>query len=392
MMSRLALRALALMACLVVAACSVAGQQPMPATLNDAACDVSAALLFDGEAANRSISEQVDLGPRMPGSNASLALRTIMLEAAEANGWSAETQVHERHGMNLSNVILTLNGSAAAPRTAVVLSAHYDSRNIADQDLNASNRSLPVPGANDGASGTAVLLQFISIAPQLNLEHDLVLFFNDAEDQNENYTEGAEAWADNLTNADVQRIESFLLLDMVGDADLHLHDIEPGNQTLKQRLLALGAALGMVADQVDCDGDLGQDIMRYNVTTAVIDDHVHPHALGIPSVNLMDPVYGEPKSGTFGSYWHTMEDTPDKVSAESLERVGRLVEVALRTGALLNVDPQEQPESNDPDPTPTDTETSSAPPRNSGLLALGLVGLFLILGLIGTAEWYLKRH
>lgn len=130
MMSRLTLRALALMACLVIASCSVAGQQPMPPTLNDAACDVSSELLFDGAAANQSISEQVDLGPRTPGSNASLALRTIMLEAAEANGWLAETQVHERHGMNLTNVILTLNGSAAAPRTAVVLSAHYDSATL----------------------------------------------------------------------------------------------------------------------------------------------------------------------------------------------------------------------------------------------------------------------
>ena len=391
MMSRPALRAWLLLACLAVASGSAHGQQPAPTTLEDAACDASASLLFNGSTANRSITEQVNLGPRLPGSNASHALRAIMLEAAEANGWMAELQVHERHGMNLTNVILTLNGTAAGPRTAVVLGAHYDSRNIADQDLNASNRSQPVPGANDGASGTAVLLQFITIAPQLNLEHDLVLFFNDAEDQNENFTEGAAAWADNLTGEDVERIESFLLLDMVGDADLQLHDIEPGNRTLKQRLLAIGAALGMVGDQTDCNGDIGQDIMRYNVTTAVLDDHIHPHALGIPSVNLMDPVYGEPKTGTFGTHWHTMEDTPDKVSAASLEHVGRLIEVALRTGALLDVDPLEEHESTDPDPTPTDTETSSAPPRNTGLLALGLTGLLLILGLIGVAEWFLKR-
>ena len=127
-------------------------------------------------------------------------------------------------------------------------------------------------------------------------------------------------------------------------------DIEPGNQTLKQRLLVLGAALGMVADQADCDGALGQDIMRYNVTTAVIDDHVHPHALGIPSVNLMDPVYGEPKSGTFGSYWHTMEDTPDKVSAESLERVGRLVEVALELVHCWMLTPRNNPNQTIPTP------------------------------------------
>jgi len=69
----------------------------------------------------------------------------------------------------------------------------------------------------------------------------------------------------------------------------------------------------------------------------VIDDHYHAHVRNIPSIDIMDPEYGEPTPYAFGSLWHTMEDTPDKVSATSLEQVGRLVELGLRTDAFVGI-------------------------------------------------------
>jgi glutaminyl-peptide cyclotransferase len=299
-------------------------------------CESVPSLAFNGSLANRSVQWQVDLGPRIPGSNASLAFREHLQTTLEPLGWNYTETVHQRHGMNLTNVEARWNGTVHGTGQ-VVLSAHYDSRNIADWDSNESNRSLPVPGANDGASGAAVLMELARHIPNLGLAHDVVLFWNDAEDQNENFTAGAEAWAENLSTEDIASTHAFVLLDMVGDADLQLRNINPGNDTLKQRIVELAAALGMIEDRLDCNGTLGLDIVQYDIEVGVLDDHYHAHVRNIPSIDVMDPVYGEPKWGTFGTFWHTMQDTPDKVSAESLGMVGRLIELGLRTDAFVNI-------------------------------------------------------
>ena len=146
----------------------------------------------------------------------------------------------------------------------------------------------------------------------------------------------------------------------------------------------------MIAGEEGCDGTPGLNIMQYNVSTAVLDDHVHPLALGIPSVNIMDPVYGEKKIGTFGTYWHTMEDTPDKVSASSLERVGRLVELGLRTQAFLDLEPPvETPQVEEEVAVVEPTTPDSA--QNTGLAVLAGLGLGLVLGLIAFTEWLLRK-
>ena len=317
-------------------------------------CDQLPSLAFNGSFANLSVQWQVDLGPRTPGSNASLAFREHLQSTLEPHGWNMTQTVHTRHGMNLTNVEARWHGTVEGAGQ-VVISAHYDSRNIADRDSNESNRSLPVPGANDGASGAAVLMELARHVPDLALPYDVVLFWNDAEDQNDNYTVGAEAWAENLSASEVASTHAFVLLDMVGDADLQLQNINPGNDTLKQRIVDLATALGMVADKEDCNGTLGLDIVQYDIEVGVLDDHYHAHVRNIPAIDLMDPVYGEPKLGTFGTYWHTMEDTPDKVSAESLELVGRLVELGLRTDAFVNISNEaESPSDNNDSIQPGD--------------------------------------
>lgn len=300
-------------------------------------CDMIDELTFNGTLANDSVQWQVDLGPRLPGSNASLAFRDNIKGLLEPAGWDITEVEHHRHGMNLTNLHARWASTANDSDGQVVISAHYDSRGAADRDENETNRSLPVPGANDAASGAAILYELARHIPSMNLTYDVVLFWNDAEDQGDNYTLGSEAWAENLSASEINATHAFVLLDMVGDADLQLQNINPGNDTLKARLVDLGSALGLVNESKDCNGTLGRDIIQYDVVVPVLDDHVHPHALGIPSIDIMDPVYGEPKFYSFGSYWHTMEDTPDKVSAESLGHVGRLVELGLRTDAFIDL-------------------------------------------------------
>ena len=343
-------------------------------------------LEFNGTKANASIAWQVGLGPRVPGSNGSAAFRqNITMELDEA-GWDVSTSSHISHGLNLTNVFARWNSTSGGTEQ-IVLSAHYDSRSQADQDLNESNRSLPVPGANDGASGVAVLLELAHHIPQMNLDYDVVLFLNDAEDQGNNYTLGAEAWADNLTESEINATRAFILLDMIGDADLQLHNIQPGNETLKSVIVEMGTALGMVEGEVGCDGTFGSDIIQYDVVVGVIDDHIHPHNLGIPSIDLMDTAYGEPRMMTFGSYWHTMEDTPDKVSAESLEHVGRLVELGLRSDAFFELESPEEPDAlvdaKDDLVEPDSSEAEhNGSPRLATLAGLALLVVAVLLAMI----------
>jgi len=360
-----------------------------------ALCDISEDLVFNGTNANNSVGWQVSLGDRIPGSEPSAHFRAAVEENITAWGWEVHTQQHVSHGMNLTNLFGTLNGTGDEERGRIVISAHYDSRNVADKDLNVSNQSLPVPGANDAASGAAILIELARIIPAMNLTQDITLFWNDAEDQNDNYTLGAEAWADNLSDDEIDTMESFVLLDMVGDRDLQLQSIYIGNSTLKSRAQTLGGALGMVNGTTSCTGENGDGTMQYNITAYVGDDHQHPDALGIPTLSFMDPQYGEKVPGTFGEYWHTMEDTPDKVSEESLGAVGRLVELGLRSGAFVIYE-EEQNQLVDENTTGDEVEESndaSEPVSHSltGLVILAGLSLFAIVGLIVFAEWKLKR-
>jgi len=348
-------------------------------TDSDPLCERVDELLFNGSQANATVQWQVSLGPRVPESNASLAFREHVNATLSQAGWQVQQTVHERHGMNLTNIEARWTAPGSQGRQ-VVLAAHYDSRNIADKDLNETNRSLPVPGANDGASGVAVLLELATIVPGLNLSYDVVLFLNDAEDQNQNFTVGAEAWAENLSTEEIANTEAFVLLDMVGDAHLQLRNINPGNETLKERTVRLAEALGLVADTNDCNGAAGLDIVQYDIKVGVLDDHYHTHVRNIPSIDIMDPEYGEPTPYSFGSLWHTTEDTPDKVSATSLEQVGRLVELGLRTGAFVGIVTSEdstEPQQEEPSTPPSDEEEVEGG-GNPRMAMAGLATLFIV--------------
>ena len=110
-------------------------------------------LSFNGDNANQSVQFQVDLGPRIPGSAASSALR----ESIKSNltGWHINEATHHSNGYTLTNLFATWNKGQGS---TVVFAAHYDTRHKADQDWNESRRNEPIDGANDGA----VVLRFCS--------------------------------------------------------------------------------------------------------------------------------------------------------------------------------------------------------------------------------------
>ncbi len=137
-------------------------------------------LSFDGEMANESVQFQTSLGPRLPGSAASSALR----ESIKSNltGWEITEKTHHVNGMVLTNIFATWNPGLGS---TVILAAHYDTRGQAENDWNESRRDEPILGANDGASGVAVLLELAKHIPAMNLSHEITLFFTDGEDQGE---------------------------------------------------------------------------------------------------------------------------------------------------------------------------------------------------------------
>jgi len=294
-------------------------------------------LSFDGDVANQSVQFQTDLGPRLPGSAASSELRESI--KSNLSGWHITESTHHVNGMVLTNLFATWNKGAGS---TVMFAAHYDTRHKGDLDWNESMRDKPIDGANDGASGVAVLIELARHIPSMNLTHEVTLFFTDGEDQGEysnasSWILGARAWADNLTFSEADKIESFILVDMIGDSDLTLRKTNPGNTSLWNRTENKIRYL----DEVCNYGDSTYfDFEEYD---SIIDDHVPADELGIPAIDIIDTRYGEGAS-FLGGHWHTHNDTADKVSADSLQKIGYILESGLKTGSWLNIRVQENTE------------------------------------------------
>ena len=243
------------------------------------------------------------MGPRWPGSEGHTRVRQYIRETMTSLGWEVTAQSFEYQGFQAQNLIAKAN---IGKGPIIIVGAHYDTRRIADQ----SNTSVPVPGAVDGASGVAVLLE-LGRSLDLNLVgNELWLVFFDIEDQGRggmpgfDYAAGAAYMAENLT----VEPEAMILVDMVGDADQQLYYEGNSDRALQQELWALAANLGY--------GGVFIPQLRHTV----IDDHVPFARRGIPAVDIIDFDY---------PYWHTTEDTIDKASPTSLLRVGRTLEVWL---------------------------------------------------------------
>jgi len=206
------------------------------------------------------------------------------------------------------------------------------------------------------------------------------ILLTDAEDQGVTPSMlGAKAWAENRTVEDISRIEAFLLVDMIGDADLKIHRTFPpyigdeDGDRLWAAVETLSEPLGLLDNMTDCNGNPGLDIVNLSHTDGVIDDHVPMLNVGIPAIDFIDIRYGENATAWQG-YWHTHDDTPDKVSADSLAHIGRLIELGLREGAWLDV------ESNQSDDSPLIEEDQ---PSTYGPMVTGSV--FAVIALIFVA-------
>ena len=261
---------------------------------------------FSGEQALVHVEAQVALGPRITGTEGNLAGGDYILRQLQAAGWAAEFQPFEYQGTAARNVIGRAN---VGKGPVIILGAHYDTRRRADED--ASDPTAPTPGANDGASGVAVLLE---LARTLDLEaipNEIWLAFFDAEDNGNldgwDWIAGSRYMASQLTEPLPQ---AMILFDMIGDADQQIYIDTNSDAGLSAALWQTAAQLGYSRQFIP--------LPRY----AMLDDHTPFAELGIPAVDIIDFDY---------PYWHTTQDTPDKLSAASLERAGRTVETYLES-------------------------------------------------------------
>lgn len=274
---------------------------------------------FDADKAWGHLLKQCDFGPRVPGTQAHLNTRDYMAQELKKTCDDVKIQdfsYHWKYGrktLDLFNVIGTQNWKEAKVR--VVLTAHWDSRPMSDQDPEPANRNKPVPAANDGASGVAVLLE-LARAMKGRLPKDLgvMYFMNDGEDLGPGSEEMYLGVRQFVRELQTPKPNYGILLDMIGDKDLTV-PMEPSSMRLAPSLLRAfyrhAASIGM---QGTFPSEYGPEIE---------DDHLVLNRGGIPTIDLIDFDY-EP--------WHTVNDTPDKCSAESLRKIG----VTLETWLLKN--------------------------------------------------------
>ncbi len=261
-------------------------------------------LAFSGERAYRHLSTYMQFQPRNTGSPGWRRAGDYIIEQMKAAGWQVEEQPFEYKGVTGRNII-----AKRGTGPVLIIGAHYDGRKYADKDPDPAKQRDPMPGANDGGSGVAVLLELAGHIDVDRLGREVWLTFFDAEDNgNLEGWEYAVGSAHMVQHLEV-RPEAMILLDLIGDADLNIFYEYNSTPELSRSIWRTAAELGY-----------SQFVPEFKY--AIIDDHTAFLNAGIPAVDVIDFDY---------PYWDTTNDTLDKVSAESLEVVGRTIERWLET-------------------------------------------------------------
>jgi Zn-dependent M28 family amino/carboxypeptidase len=261
---------------------------------------------FDGQKALEDVAYQVSLGARIPDSPAHQQVENWIVNEIKSAGWQAELQNDTVMGHPVHNIIAKYGQGGPW----VVVAAHYDSRLKADQDPDPQKRNQPVPAANDGASGVAVMLELARILPTHiggNIGSNIAgyrqiwLVFLDAEDNGDipgwDWILGSKSFVGSLQD----KPDAAVVIDMIGDANLDIYEELNSNPKLTGQIWGQANSLGY------SQYFISQPKYR------MLDDHIPFIDAGIPAVDVIDFDY---------PYWHTTADTTDKVSAHSMKVVG----------------------------------------------------------------------
>lgn len=276
---------------------------------------------FSGERAYTLIQTQLDFGARNPNSEGHqkmlLYLKStldsladeVILQSFDFKGYDNET-------LHLTNVIARFNPAA---KKRIFFCAHWDTRPMADMETDPELKDIPIPGANDGGSGTAILLVLAEILQKHNPGFGVDLIFFDGEDYGKRYDNdmfclGSQYFA-------VSEILNFnpsfgILLDLIGDREA----------AFKQEQYSLRYAQDIVKLVWSIAGKLGVNEFLNAQNGAINDDHVPLNRAGIRTINVIDSdLIGHGNADERRNYWHTHNDTMENISVETLQNVGTVM-------------------------------------------------------------------
>lgn len=293
---------------------------------NTRECEPDNSLNFNADSAYKFVQEQVDFGPRVPNTPAHDSCAVFLIRKLTEYG--AKVYVQNANVKRFDGKILKIQNIIGSyypeKKRRVLLMAHWDSRFYADMEKDSLQRRIPIAGANDGASGVGVLLE---IARQLqihkvNVGVDIIFF--DAEDQGEpmdlnifnelSWSLGTLYW---IKHPHIEGYKAFLgiCLDMVGDSNATFLQEDNSrfyaNFTVK-RMWTLAEKLGY------------QKYFIKKFSNGLYDDNLFVSQFyRIRSINIID----NKNSGKtpFFKYWHTHEDTMDKIDKNTLKAAGEVV-------------------------------------------------------------------
>jgi hypothetical protein len=275
---------------------------------------------FSGEQAYRFVAVQLSYGIRPTGSEGSRLLGDYILSTMKSYGWEVSEQplTFDINGQPVKGRNLTGRiGIGKGP--VIIFGAHYDTRLWSDNDPNPANRKLPTPGANDGGSGVAVLLELSRVLGSgYTFNNEIRLAYFDAEDNGNipGWNLFSLGTYEYVTELDVTPAY-VVIVDMVGDANLNIHYEGRSMQSAPEIM----TGIWQVAKSL---GYSSAFIPAQRFT--MIDDHIPFIEAGIKAIDIIDFDYPQ---------WHTVSDTLEFVSAESLGKVGHTLQVYLQqTGAI----------------------------------------------------------
>lgn len=271
--------------------------------------------MFSADSAYSHIATQLSFGPRVPGTAPHRACAEWLERKLRDTGALVTVQqitltAFDGTPLPAKNIFGQFNPQAA-DRTLLV--AHWDTRPWADQDPDPAKRSTPVPGANDGASGVAVLLEVARILGEQGTNKGVDILFVDAEDYGTegddlSWALGARAFVQSPPEKDY-RPQRVILLDMVG-----------GKGSIFPRELFSQANAPELVDKVwQCAAEAGEaSLFVQTPGGAVTDDHVEFLKAGIPAIDIV--AFSE---RGFHPTWHTTADNIENIDPAVLRSVGR---------------------------------------------------------------------
>jgi Zn-dependent M28 family amino/carboxypeptidase len=282
---------------------------------------------FNADSAYIYTEKQVLFGPRNPGSPAHAECKTYLLEALKTWADTAFLQSFEQtvygRTIGFSNIIASFNTTA---KERVLLCAHWDSRPYSDEDPIRANLDKPVPAANDGASGAAILLE---IARNLKISRpgigiDIILF--DGEDYGKphdlsQYFIGSRYVA---AHYPLPRPRYAILLDLVGDknAEFRFEPLSMQSHDVLMRSIWSIARKNGYSQFIEETGNGVSDDHEMLIKAGI-------RAIDIIDVNLVGNLGPDPRR----KYWHTQGDTMDNIGKNTLEAVGQTLLEFLFTRA-----------------------------------------------------------